>query len=199
MLVRVLAGLVLALALAVDPAAADSRAFVATLSTQAIATLATGDDAGRREAALRLLDRALDLEELARSTAGPAWDGGSPAERREFAARLADTLARLMARNGELYRVVRFAVTDARAGPDGVEVVGSEASRPGYRPIAIDWHVRADGEGYRLDDLVFAGLSARVLLRTAAQALALENGGGLAGLNAALARMATEPIALPEP
>jgi ABC-type transporter MlaC component len=198
MLVRVLAGFVLAVAIA-GPATADSSAFVAQLSDQAIATLATSDDGARREAALRLLDRAIDLPALASATAGPAWESGSAAERDEFIALLAGVLAGAMARDAGIYRVVRFAVTGARAGEDGVEIVASEASRPGYQAIAIDWHVRADGSGYRLDDLVFAGLSARVLLRTAAAAMAAENGGSLAGLNHALRGLSADSVALPGP
>lgn len=199
MLLRLVGWSLLVLAVAVSPLRADSRAFVAAISDQAIATLATSDDTARRDAALRLLASALDLEALAGSTAGPVWEAGSPTEQDEFINLLTGILANAMARDPDIYRVIRFAVTDLRPGADGVEIVASEASRPGYQPLAIDWHVRPDGDGFRVEDIVFAGLSARVLLRTAAATMAAENGGGLAGLNLALRRLVADPPALPAP
>lgn len=171
------------LALAGGPAGAgQSEAFVGGVTerlTGFLPALSAPED--RFNAARSLLGDSLDMAGLAAFVMGPDATQATPERRDAFVAMLQDVLARAVARGAPSYRDVNVRFLEARPHGEGLEMVRTEASKPGMKPVGVDWIVSTDAEP-RIVDVVVAGLSVRVLLRAAAGAGAAENGGGIDGL-----------------
>jgi len=177
------AAAVLGLALAAQSAeAGQGEAFVGGVTdrlTGFLPALSAPED--RFNAAYSLLGDSLDMPALAAFVMGPEASAITPERQEAFAAMLQEVLARAVARGAPSYRDVRVRFLETRPHGEGLEMVRTEAEKPGMRPVGVDWIVRAGAEP-RIVDVMVMGLSVRSLLRAAAGAGAAENGGGIDGL-----------------
>lgn len=110
-----------------------------------------------------LLERHLDLGEIARKVAGKAWDSASESERRKFLIVLRDVMA------VELDRRIRgddrLRINEAKPlGARDVVVLTSQMRRDGSAR-RIDWKMRPCGGSFCLFDLVGNGASLTVARR----------------------------------
>lgn len=131
-----------------------------------------------------LLERYLDLGEIARKVAGKAWDTATEAERQDFRRALRDIMA------VELDRRIRsddrLRVNDAKPlGSRDVVVLTSQIRRDGSAR-RLDWKMRPCGASFCLFDIVGNGASLTVARRDdyAARLKALD--GSLAALTKSL-------------
>jgi ABC-type transporter MlaC component len=127
-----------------------------------------------------LLERYLDLGEIARKVAGKAWDGASEAERREFRLVLRDVMA------VELDRRIRpddrLRINEAKPlGSRDVVVLTSQIRRDGSAR-RLDWKMRPCGGSFCLFDIVGNGASLTVARRDDYAARIRALGGSLAAL-----------------
>lgn len=131
-----------------------------------------------------LLERHLDLGEIARKVAGKAWDGASESERRDFRLALRDIMA------VELDRRIRpddrLRINDAKPlGSRDVVVLTSQIRRDGSAR-RLDWKMRPCGSSFCLFDIVGNGASLTIARRDdyAARLKALD--GSLSALTKSL-------------
>jgi len=75
---------------------------------------------------------------------------------------------------------------------EGRIVVQSESSEPGGRPARIDWFVVSGPSGFRVTDVIAAGVSVRETMRADFTGVIRQNGGQVEALLAAL-RKKTAP------
>ena len=112
-----------------------------------------------------LLERYLDLGEIARKVAGKAWEGANEAERREFRLVLRDVMA------VELDRRIRpddrLRINEAKPlGSRDVVVLTSQIRRDGSAR-RLDWKLRPCGGSFCLVDMVGNGASLTIARRDA--------------------------------
>lgn len=132
------------------------------------------------------LQKNIDTPGLPQGVLGRYWDKLSAAQRPEYLKLFEDYL--VVAYSGALADYSpegRVAVIGAQR-VDGRIVVQSESSEPGGRPTRIDWFVVPAGNGFRVTDVVAAGVSARETMRADFTGLIRQNGGQVEALLAAL-------------
>jgi phospholipid transport system substrate-binding protein len=74
----------------------------------------------------------------------------------------------------------------AAGAPDGTIVVNSESLEPAAQPVKVDWIVVARPGGFRIADVIAAGVSARETLKADFTGVIRQNGGNVEDLLAAL-------------
>jgi ABC-type transporter MlaC component len=131
-----------------------------------------------------LLERYLDLGEIARKVAGAAWGSASEAERRDFRQVLRDVMA------VELDRRIRpddrLRVNEAKPlGSKDVVVLTSQIRRDGSAR-RLDWKMRPCGGSFCLIDIVGNGASLTVARRDDYAPRLKALGGSLAALSKSL-------------
>lgn len=131
-----------------------------------------------------LLERYLDLGEIARKVAGKAWESASEAERREFRQVLRDVMA------VELDRRIRpddrLRINEAKPlGSKDVVVLTSQIRRDGSAR-RLDWKMRPCGGSFCLIDIVGNGASLTVARRDDYAPRIKALGGSLAALTKSL-------------
>ncbi len=166
----------------------DSGEFVARLFDQLAWAMGGSDPGAHPSAAGALIADAVDVADLARSSAGPLWATGSAADQAETQRLILAALAQRTADGADVFATTTLAILGERAEA-GATIVLTEARRAGYVPLAIDWRVGGDAGRRRIEDVVIAGLSVRVLLRLAAARLVAHE-ASLAALNQAIGELA---------
>jgi phospholipid transport system substrate-binding protein len=69
---------------------------------------------------------------------------------------------------------------------DGDIMVFSHIIRPSGPPVRFDWRVRANGEGYKIVDVMVEGISMVITQRAVFNSVIRESGGNFDGLLVAL-------------
>lgn len=168
---------------AASPAAA-ANIDSAIAAVEKIHALTVASASGPAAKLAPLLERYLDLGEIARKVAGKAWDGASEAERREFRLVLRDVMA------VELDRRIRpddrLRINEAKPlGSRDVVVLTSQIRRDGSAR-RLDWKMRPCGGSFCLFDIVGNGASLTVARRDDYAARIKALGGSLAALTKSL-------------
>lgn len=168
---------------AASPAAA-ANIDSAIAAVEKIHALTVASASGPAAKLAPLLERYLDLGEIARKVAGKAWDGASEAERREFRLVLRDVMA------VELDRRIRpddrLRINEAKLlGSRDVVVLTSQIRRDGSAR-RLDWKMRPCGGSFCLFDIVGNGASLTVARRDDYAARIKALGGSLAALTKSL-------------
>ncbi len=162
--------------------AADTEGAIAAVKRIHANTIeASKASAGKKIAQLSaLLDRYLDLNEIARRVLGKAWDGASAGERQDFKLVLRDVMA------VELSRKIRpddkFAISGAKAINDRDVVVFSHQTRKDGSDRRLDWKMRPCRSSFCIFDLVGNGASLSVARRDEYAARLRTLGGSVAAL-----------------
>ena len=152
-----------------SPATERAAAFVRAIGDKAVALLKAGDiSPGRREIELRrLLQDGVDIPSISRAALGRHWDtatGAQRAEFRELFARYAlGNYSRLLATLGLQAFTVLAAETTQTKKPH--VLVRTEARLADDHVLEWVWRVHETGQGYKIIDLVIAGVSLIVTQR----------------------------------
>lgn len=185
-------------ALATGPAHAAAapeqtiKGFYATLLDTMKHAAALGQK-GRYDALAPAIRDSFDLSAMAQMAVGPGWARFSAAQRQQVTAAFARYTIATYADRFDGYAGERLEVTGDRATPFGT-IVQSRIVKANGEPIAIDYLMRRDGDGWRIADVYLTGTVSQVAtLRS--QFVAVLAQQGVDGLIATLNRKADTLVA----
>ena len=168
------------------PAAAQEKAgdpaqFVQQLGDKAIAQLA-GQQLPEAEEQARfrnLLTQYFDVNAIGKFTVGRSyWGTATPEQQKEFLSLYEGQVANAYAKRFQDYSGFTFKVTGQQKDDATDTVVNSEITRPtGGAPIPVQWRVRSENGGYKIADVIIAGISMAVTDKQQFAAV-IQRGGG---------------------
>lgn len=147
------------------PASATSPEKAASFLTQiAISTVAVlqvkGTPLNVREAKIRaLLQSNFDFYRIGRFVMGQGWRKASKAQQKEFLILFQENVLRIYSRRLGGYVGQSFKVTGAEALGKKDALVRTVITRPSGPPIKAGWRVRETPNGFKILDVMVAGLS----------------------------------------
>ena len=170
--------------------AGDPAAFVDQLihgDLQSLSDKQLSDQERERRFAT-ILDRDFDLPRIARFVLGRYWNGAAEPDRQGFVNSFKRWTVHAYSSRFSGYSGDGVKVTSARPESETMFTVASEvAVTSGAPPITIHWRVRDDkGDGYKVVDVDFGGISLLLLEREQFTSLLEQSGGTVAGLTHAL-------------
>ncbi len=142
----------------------------------------------------QLLDRATDLELVARLVLGRYWRQATPEQQTEFVALFKDLIMQTMAERMSWYNGQTFEIGGAKPVDERDTMVATRILRPsGKPPILVDWRVRESAGSFLLIDIIAEGVSLVVTQRAeAAEVIGRDGLDGLLGhMRTRLAQRAT--------
>ena len=186
----------LAIAVSAGPAvrAAESAdALIRNLGKEAIDTLTVKslDDREREMRFRSILQRAFDMQLIARSTLGHYWRIATPEQRKEYVKLFEDFVVQAYAARFKEYSGESFKVGQTRPLNGRETLVNSQIVRPDQAPVVVQWRVR-DGDGSRIVDVIVEGISMLVTHRDEFAAVIQQHGGKVEGLLSDLRRKTAE-------
>lgn len=113
----------------------------------------------RAEAFEAVLDAGFDIDAMGRFVLGRHWRAASQLRRDEYMTVFHERVVRTFEARLGMFKGEDFKVLDSRAGADGTTIVESALSLPPLPPIGVNWHVRAEGEEFKVIDVVVQGVS----------------------------------------
>jgi phospholipid transport system substrate-binding protein len=171
--------------------AADPRALVSSLVSQAIATIQDKQiSEQQRETKFRsLLASGFDIPRISRFVLGRYWRTASDQERAKFGSLFEDWIVRTYSVRFSNYSGQTIDVTGVRPeGADGAVVLSRFNQTNGAPPANVDWHVRKETDGsYKIVDVSVENVSMALTERDEIASVADRNGGTIKGLNKFLA------------
>lgn len=181
-----------------DPAAEEAASFLQDLTRSAIAELGNTErgEAERRRIFRRLLREKFDMRRISRFVLGRYWRPASPAQREAFE----DAFVRLIAKRFlPMFEAARGSGTRvrplaARPMPEREDVyrVTTDVTLPAYNiDMRVDWHIRREPSGFRIEDVRSEGVSMAIMLRAEYNSVLQRNGGDMAALIARMRRVAS--------
>ena len=166
------------------PAAAEQNSAAELIQrtwAQVLDLVMTKTGAAREAGILRVLETYFDLDYMVRSSLGTHWNRATPEQRERFLKAAATAEAHAYARRFGQYGGQTLTVD--RAAPvtrgDGVSIVNSKLSQTDAEPIAIQWDVRAGGQGVRIVDVRIEGVSMVVTRRAEFNSFTQAHGGNV--------------------
>ena len=157
--------------------------FMMELRDQAIAQLA--DSAiSEQERQLRfqaLLRKNFNLPFVSRFVLGRYWNKAEDSARTEFIVAFESYIAQRFLPFFAEYKGRKIEIGEAKDPQNGGDIVsvGSKISRDEGEPILITWRLQQTADGYKIIDVVTAGLSMAVTLRSEFASVLKANGGDL--------------------
>ena len=129
----------------------------------------------------QILDKATDLELVARLVLGRYWRQATPEQQTEFVGLFNQLLMQTMAERMSWYNGQTFEITGAKPVDERDTMVATRILRPsGKPPILVDWRVRENSGSFLLIDILAEGVSLVVTQR--AEAADVIGRDGLDGL-----------------
>lgn len=170
--------------------------FVQWLSGQAIALLRQpGTPIDKRELVFRnLLRQGFDLPLIGRFVLGQHYRTATPEQRADFQRLFEEYILSTYSSRLGGYAGETFQVISARPAGSKDAMVRTRIERPSGPPIQADWRVRANGNQYKIIDVMVEGVSMAVTQRS--EFASVIKNSGFEGLLAALrARVQKFPAA----
>lgn len=156
----VLIGLATALAYPLWPAevlsatAEQASSFIAELTAEVLAALASGESADRREERIRkVLRRGLDLDFMGRFVLGHYWQEATPQQQAAYRDAFADFIIRTYTHRLADRSFTSFTVTSVRQAENGDVVVEERAFRPDGPPVNYGFRVRDTRNALKVIDV----------------------------------------------
>jgi phospholipid transport system substrate-binding protein len=177
---RALAFLVVAAVAMPGPvhAAGDPAAFINDLGTRAVEVLSAPKPQRERENGFRaLFDAGFDVPGIARFALGRSWLTASEAQRTEFAGLFTTYMIHVYAVRFNEFSGLAFRVTGARPDGDDGSLVSSQMGASGTAPVSVGWRVAASPGGFKVTDVVVAGVSMAITQRQEFASV-IQRGGG---------------------
>ncbi len=133
-----------------------------------------------------ILNKAFDLQTIARFTLGRYWRVATPAEQREFSSLLQKVILNKYADRLLEFSGDKYTVDGARPTDGGDTIVNSTIFPSDKPPVAFDWRLRKSASGLKIIDLNVEGISMSVTHRTDFANTIEANGGKVSALIEAL-------------
>lgn len=154
----------------VAPAAAASTAssakvFIQDLGERAINSLTDGSQNSIDTTFMQLLDEGFDINHIAGFVMGRNWKSFTPPQRANFIEIFRQRLKKTYAVHFKDYKGVKFTVKSSRAEAKG-EVVQTTIQKPSGAPVDVNWMVVRTASGYKIHDVVVAGISMSQTMRS---------------------------------
>jgi phospholipid transport system substrate-binding protein len=132
------------------------------------------------EAAFReVLRKNFDLPYMARMALGSHWNQASEQQRARILAALETADVRAFSERLDKLAECTLSITKVVARPNRVWMVDSVFHHPSELSIKFDWEVHDAGQGPRITDVRFAGISMLQTKRSAFNSYILNNGGAV--------------------
>jgi phospholipid transport system substrate-binding protein len=137
--------------------------------------------AGDRQKALRLAEEKVlphvDFEEAARLAVGRSWAQANPEQRKALVGEFRAMLVRTYSNAIGAYGGQTMKVLPVRMKPGDTDVtVHNQFTRPGGRPVQVDYSMRKTGEGWKIYDIVVEGISLVLTYRSEFDAVVKQDG-----------------------
>jgi phospholipid transport system substrate-binding protein len=169
-------------------ALADAADFIRTTGQRAIESLAGNDlSSDERENRFRSLFReAFDVDSIARFAVGRYWRLLPDGQQEEYLALFETYVVKAYARRLSEYSGEQLEVIQLREVSPGHHLVLSEIAVPQRQPVRVNWHVKDDGDGFKITDVVVEGVSMSVTQRDEFLGVIRNSGGRVEALLRAL-------------
>ncbi len=140
-----------------------------------------------------IIDRAVDVNEVARFCLGRFWRTASPPQQTEYLELFHRVL--MLSITGKIgeYQGVRIDLGRAQLREGGEVLVSSTVIRPGNPPAKVDWLVSMDRGNPKIVDLIAEGTSLRLTQRNDYSAYLAHNNNSVQALIDALRQQANQP------
>jgi phospholipid transport system substrate-binding protein len=144
-----------------DPASA----FVRSIGDKLVAVVnGPGGDREKRAKLTTIIDKAVDVDGVARFCLGRFWRNASPEQQQRYTELFHQVLVtNITAKLGE-YRGVRFTMGRAQRRDDNA-VVSTVVERPNNPPTTVDWILGNPGNDPKIIDVIAEGTSLRLTQR----------------------------------
>ena len=147
------------------PTPAAAAAFIEATAHQLITVIDGHEDAASQDRELQaVVDRAVDVEGIARFCMGRYWPLASPTQRQAFLGLFRSVLMDGVTGQIRTYKGVTVTVGRTQMR-DGAVSVSSVVLRPGREPAKVDWLVDSTSAGPKIEDVVAEGTSLRLTRR----------------------------------
>ena len=172
--------------------------FIDRLSQTAIEGLTSKDidHDERKERFRKIFTEAFDVATIGRFALGAPWRTASEADRADYLKAFEDYIVASYATRFADYGGEKIVTVGSRRGDDNEAFVLSQFMRTQGAPIRVTWRVRANGESWRIIDVIIEDVSMAITQRDDFSATVQRNGGRLSALIEAL-RAKTAPPAAP--
>jgi phospholipid transport system substrate-binding protein len=135
-----------------------------------------------------LLDKNFDMPRISRFVLGRYWNSANDKEKQDFLSLFEQYVVRAYSVRFSEYSGETVKVTGSRSDSPENVVVASQITQPDNAPpVHVDWIVRKDSGAYHIADVSVDGVSMVLTQKQEFAAVIERNGGGVTGLNKAIA------------
>jgi len=124
-----------------------------------------GDDAQKRAALAQIIDRTVDVPDVARFTLGRWWHVATPQQRQRYMEEFHQVLVTNIGAKLGQYEGVRFTVNRAVPAQGGVQV-DTTVLRPNQPPANVGWVIANPAASPQIVDVIAEGTSLRLTQRS---------------------------------
>ncbi|MBV9538314.1 MAG: ABC transporter substrate-binding protein [Acidisphaera sp.] len=160
----------------------QARSFVEQTATE-ITGIVNGPapDAQKEQDMTRIIDRAVDVDDIGRFCLGRFWRTASPQQQRDYINLFHRVLTiNITGKIGE-YRGVSVSIGNA-VDREGAVAVSSTVNRPGNAPARVDWVVSDASGSPKIIDVIAEGTSLRITQRQDYASYLSRNGNNVQAL-----------------
>jgi phospholipid transport system substrate-binding protein len=169
-----------------QPAGAD--AFVKSFAAELVAVVNGPQDPAAQRAALQpVIDRNVDVDDVARFCLGRFWNTATPDQRSKFVTLFHQVLLTQISGHLGEYKGVSIELTGTRE-QNGNALVGSIIHRPNQPSANVDWVVSTASGSPKVIDVIAEGTSLRLTQRQDYASYLVHHGNDIDKLLAALQR-----------
>ncbi len=146
----------------------------------------------KQQALAQIVDRDVDVNNVARFCLGRFWRIATPDQQRDYTTLFHSVLMKNITGKVGEYQVVTFTV--GRSAPrDSAVAVSSIVTRPGNEPNKVDWLVSTASGGPKIIDVIAEGTSLRLTQRSDYAAYLGRNNNNVQALINAMRQQASQP------
>ncbi len=159
--------------------------FISSMAAKALAAL-TDPKVSRRERVKRfraILNDYFAVKAIGRWVLGRHWRRATKTERKEYLGLFEDLLVTTYLDRFTRYSGETLAVSNSAVyGKNDIMVYSQILRANGEPPLKVEWRVRAKGDGYKIVDVIVAGISMGQTQRSEFASVIRQKGGAIKGL-----------------
>ncbi|HEY2133569.1 MAG TPA: ABC transporter substrate-binding protein [Acetobacteraceae bacterium] len=151
-----------------------------------------GPMAPKQMALAKIVDRDVDINDVARFCLGRFWRTATPDQQRDYTTLFHTVLMKNITGKVGDYQGVTFTVGRSQQR-EGATVVSSEVTRPGNPPNKVDWLISSSSGGPKIIDVIAEGTSLRVTQRSDYASYLSRNNDNVQALINAMRQQISQP------
>ena len=132
-----------------------------------------------------LLTRNFDLNTIGRFALGPYWREATPAEQSSYLKLFNDMVVEVYTNRFQEYNGEKLTVESAKPAVSGKDMIVTSYINPttaGGEKVRVDWRVRANGNNFRVVDVIVEGVSMSQTQRSEFASVIQRGGGKVSAL-----------------